>query len=324
MRCSNKLLALLLVIQSSFLFFVVFDSLEQSASEHDDSFRAPYDDQSLRLCEENQYAKSLNMSLSAYSKAMDHWIENRVEIEKQLTLATMGHPHNHDRFKAFEVMGSCNQTCLGGPCRRDTSKIACGVQENTMQAPCVVYSIGGNNFWQFEVDVLAKTPCEVHTFDCTGNITRFQVPENPRLHFHHICLGTKNQVTETGEFWTLDKMTEQLNHTQIDLFKMDIEGYEFPLLTNWPIRTEKSYDNTVIPMQVLVEVHYQTHMPELAGNRKRDWKFATDMVNLQERLLKIGYAVVVRDDNARCAHCTELTLVRIRCPEVKSQRNNFP
>jgi len=205
--------------------------------------------------------------------------------------------------------------CIGGECRFDTSKITCGAA-SALEAPCVVYSVGGNNQWQFEMDVLAKTPCEVHTFDCTGDIERFQVPENPRLHFHHICLGTENKETELGEFWTLDKMTKTLNHTKIDLFKMDIEGYEFPLLQNWPHRDYKAYDTTVLPMQVLVEVHYITHMTELSSHRKLDWKFSTDMINLQEHLLKMGYVVVVRDDNKRCPHCTELTLVRVRCPEV--------
>lgn len=71
-------------------------------------------------------------------------------------------------------------------------------------------------------------------------------------------------------------------------------------------------------MQVLVEVHYQTHMKELAWKRRHDFKYLPDHVRLQERLLKMGYATVVRDDNRMCGHCSELTLLRVRCPaEVK-------
>lgn len=271
-------------------------------------------DQSLRLCEQNPYAHALNMSLAAYGEVMDNWITNKVSIEKKLMELTQGQTYGHDRFKAFEVMGECNEIdCVGGPCNRDTSKIACGAVSK-LEDPCVVYSVGGNNEWQFEMDVLDKTPCEVHTFDCTGDIERFVVPENPRLHFHHICLGTENKKTETGEFWTMEKMTDTLNHTKIDLFKMDIEGYEFPLFQNWPHREYKSYDTAVLPMQVMVEIHSRTHMPELSWHAKRDWKFASDMINLQEHLLKMGYVTIVRDDNSRCGHCTELTLMRIRCP----------
>ena len=239
---------------------------------------------------------------------------------------TNGHPHNWDRFSAFQVMGECTQNCIGGPCRADVSKITCGVDEEVMEAPCVVYSVGGNNQWQFENDVLAKTPCEVHTFDCTGPKERFVKPDNDRLHFHHVCLGSKNVDAPApedrpdsvqsvhGEFWTLRKMQQALNHTQIDLFKVDIEGYEFPMFEAWPTLTEISAATAVLPMQVLVEVHYQTHMPELSWHRKVDWKWSNDMVNLQKHFIKMGYAVVVRDDNRRCHHCTELTLVRMRCP----------
>lgn len=273
-----------------------------------------YEDHSMRLCEQNPFAKSFNMSLETYGEALDTWIKNKVEIEKALVEKGRDHSHTHMRFEAFEVMGACNEVdCIGGACGRDVSKTACGVKD-TLEEPCVVYSIGGNNQWEFELDVLAKTPCEVHTFDCTGNITRFQVPENPRLHFHHICLGTENKENDTGEFWTLNKMTDTLNHKQIDLLKVDIEGYEFPLFQSWPNREHKTYERTVLPMQVLVEVHYQTQMPELSNWHRGDWKYVTDMVNLQEHLLKMGYATIFRDDNRFCPHCSELTLVRVRCP----------
>ena len=46
---------------------------------------------------------------------------------------------------------------------------------------------------------------------------------------------------------------------------------------------------------------------------KVDWKLAADLVELQARLIRMGYAVTYRDDNAKCKHCTELTLMRVRC-----------
>jgi len=268
-----------------------------------------------RNCDQNQYTSSLSLPLSEYGQLMDRWMEQRVEHERNISNATIGYPWDWTRFGAFQEMGSCNQTCVGGKCRNDLSKITCGVNEGTMQAPCLVYSIGGNNQWDFELDVLKKTPCEVHTFDCTGSIGRFKKPDNKRLHFHHICLGTQNKdaQSDNGEFWTLEKIQKSLKHNQIDLFKMDIEGYEWPIFESWPILTDIRSPTTVLPMQVLVEVHYRTQMPELSIHR-RDWKFSTDMINLESKLLQMGYAVMVRDDNRRCRHCTELTLVRVRCP----------
>ncbi len=200
---------------------------------HSHSSSNSYTSNPNRLCTQNQYANVLKLPLSDTAGLMDQWLANKALHEKALmehkdtTLA-----HTHARFDAFEVMGDCAFDCVGGECRRDESKIACGV--TAVEAPCVVYSIGGNNKWAFEKDLLQKTPCEIHTFDCTGLRERFDKPDNDRLHFHHVCLGTANAPAPKtpptshndigGEFWTLEKMQKTLNHTQIDLFKMDIEG----------------------------------------------------------------------------------------------------
>ncbi len=100
------------------------------------------------------------------SRLMDQWLANKTLHEKTLmehkdiTLA-----HRHARFGTFEVMDNCTFDCIGGECCRDKSKIACGV--TVIEAPCVVYSIEGNNNWAFEKDLLQKTPCEIYMFDCT-------------------------------------------------------------------------------------------------------------------------------------------------------------
>jgi len=132
--------------------------------------------------------------------------------------------HTHTRFKAFEEMATCQQTCVGGACSNDQSKIVCGLDNLKQQnEKCVIYSIGGNNWWKFELDLLEHLPmCEIHTFDCTGPRSRFQVPKG--IHFHHVCLGTKNvpapptsakpesqrSVNDiVGEFWTLEKFRKR-------------------------------------------------------------------------------------------------------------------
>ena len=106
---------------------------------------------------------------------------------------------------------------------------------------------------------------------------------------------------------------------RIDLFKIDIEGYEWPLFESWPeLGDTNQVADMVLPEQILVEVHYRTQMVDLwppghTGGSDEDFKSAQDIVKLQEHLLITGYAVAVRDDNKRCKHCTELTLVRYRC-----------
>jgi len=172
------------------------------------------------------------------------------------------------------------------------------------------------------------SPCEIHAFDCTGPITRFHAPSRirDRVHFHHVCMSNENQPAPAvaavqklgnpimGEMWTLEKMQQQLNHTRLDLLKMDIEGFEWPIFDSWPLLSDYEGSSKVkLPMQVLVEVHYRTQMTPLKRNGSKNFRESEDLVNLAERLLKIGYVVAVRDDNNLCAHCSELTLLRHMC-----------
>jgi hypothetical protein len=71
--------------------------------------------------------------------------------------------------------------------------------------------------------------CEIHTFDCTGRQSRFQKPDNERLHFHHVSLGTDHEDAKAeegcdtfkcGATWTLLEMQQRLGHTRIDLLKL--------------------------------------------------------------------------------------------------------
>ena len=65
-------------------------------------------------------------------------------------------------------------------------------------------------------------------------------------------------------------------------------------------------------------MHYQTQFAELRpkGQSAQEFKYPPHHVELQEKLLNLGYVVLVRDDNPYCKHCTELTLIRARCPNV--------
>jgi hypothetical protein len=143
----------------------------------------------------------------------------------------------------------------------DETKVTCGI--NHLKEGCVVYSIGGNNQWMFELDVLKNTPCEVHTFDCTGPIERFEKPNQDRLHFHHVCLGTTHEPKpdvchhgKCGETWTLAEIQKTLGHATIDLFKMDIEGWEWDFLDSWPELNSTQADQLLLPNQILLEFHY--------------------------------------------------------------------
>jgi len=289
------------------------------------------------LCTTNPYKDALTESLSVVAQRSEAWLSNvtkhREKASMKLYSQRMSPPH--EQFFAFEKMATChtnNTMCVGGECGQDESKIVCGL--NKLLPPCVIYSIGGNNQWKFELDLLSKTPCEIHTFDCTGPRERFHKPRDDRLFFHHVCLGTTvksapESCTDRnicGEIWTIDKIQKELGHKKIDLLKMDIEGYEWPIFESWQELTTANEANnrdanaTELPMQILVEFHYYTVFQDLLkmynvslAEKGANFRHATDVVSLQEHLLKIGYIIVVRDDNPFCPHCTELTLVRAKC-----------
>jgi len=71
-------------------------------------------------------------------------------------------------------MTVCARDGVRGACSCDASKIICGLAELQKAPHCIIYSMNGNNQWAFELDLLERTPCQVHTFDCTGPAIRFQ------------------------------------------------------------------------------------------------------------------------------------------------------
>lgn len=295
---------------------------------------AVYD--TIALCHANPYLTALQESASQIASHMDEWLQDIGQQAFRSDPDSVSR-HDHARFSPFSVMATCHdKTCVGGPCGKDTSKTVCGLTQlqerthtNTKESSCIVYSIGGNNHWEFELDLLQQTSCHVHTFDCTGQIGRFEVPSNSegRLHFHHVCLGTVHEDAATkcahrakcGETWTLLEMQQRLGHDRIDILKMDIEGFEWTLLESWPTLSDTASMKMVVPMQILMEVHYRTQFASLRPpliNRNDDFRYFRDIVNLEAHLLRMGYVVVERDDNAYCSHCTELTLVRVKCHNV--------
>lgn len=292
-----------------------------------------------RTCVENPYLSALTRTPESIGFYMDRWVSPKY-IEAYLNQAKTVRNKLHGLFFPFAPLVNCNTSCIGGSCGDDEAKLMCGVNQLSEDG-CIVYSIGGNNLWQFELDLLEQTQCEIHTFDCTGPISRFQKPDNPRLHFHHVCIGTEHQpadvvldknsgecmfkhysegkvvkIQKCGETWTLAEMQQRLGHSRIDLFKIDTEGWEWPLFESWPLLSDRDASSSILlPMQILVEVHFKTKFPELQKVKgETQFKSAADLVHLNERFIRMGYAVVSRKNNPFCGHCSELTLVRLRCP----------
>jgi len=99
-----------------------------------------------------------------------------------------------------------------------------------------------------------------------------------------------------NKFQTLSTITSELGHDRIDLLKMDIEGFETSVFRNW-LPTD-----TNLPYQIVVELHLWAIQPPEA-------------LLLLNQLYHLGYRVIKRDDNPIDPACSEITLIRVKCPE---------
>lgn len=86
---------------------------------------------------------------------------------------------------------------------------------------CIVYSVGSNNVFDFEVAVHASLPaCEIHVFDFT-----VEAPNPPPyVTYHSVGLG----ATDAPPFSRLETIIFDLGHENemIELLKIDCEGCE--------------------------------------------------------------------------------------------------
>lgn len=136
-------------------------------------------------------------------------------------------PGGHLRFDVLmqPIKGACPRLSrIGG--EGDGGKLVCALDliPHSTGNPCIVYSIGSNNNWNFEEDIVRSTPCSVYTFDCTVD---GHVPSNStdRIHFNKICLGERskgNNDNSSPTFKSLKEIMSMLGHDHITLLKMDI------------------------------------------------------------------------------------------------------
>ena len=237
-----------------------------------------------------------------------------------------------EQFFPFEPLVDCTELSEVGVTlpvrRRDPDKKACGLHTNPafQRRDCVVYSFGSNNNFRFEHGILHDTECEVHTFDCTGPLDRFtKIPQNERMHFHHVCLSDRavqpppscdddHQIC--GPIKTFAQIQKELGHEKIEILKIDIEGFEVPVLASWYEGIDApGYGR--LPDQILMELHSKTAFSGIADrnvpstNGLFTIRTTPQLVTMQKMLMEMGYVVAATTENIRCPFCIELTLVRI-------------
>eukprot|EP00300_Choanocystis_sp_HF-7_P034606 c4746_g1_i1.p1 GENE.c4746_g1_i1~~c4746_g1_i1.p1 ORF type:complete len:350 (-),score=52.10 c4746_g1_i1:87-1067(-) len=224
-----------------------------------------------------------------------------------------GKPASHSfHFDTTKPFASCPVgavSLVGGT--GDGSKWVCGIE--TLQAPCLVLSLGSNNDFRFEEDVLARTPCVVATFDCTSAPKTLSA----RHMYFKQCLGSKRQMEEKPDFVTLDRALELTGKAKIDLLKMDIEGFEYDVMATWG----QEGSHLALPVQVVFEVHVYSiygrtpfHNNAEAGSQVLMFP-PEDVPILALPLLfthlgQLGYGIVNREQNPLCPSCMEYTIYK--------------
>lgn len=143
--------------------------------------------------------------------------------------------------------------------QHDGGKWICGLQEMAnAPAPCNVYSFGSNNNFMFEDRVHSLVPhCVVHTFDPTSAAPPSEAPTASFLHFHgdYGINGTSGPATVERPFAvaSLRDIMRSLNHTFLDVLKIDVEGSE------WSVILDTDWSSLQVG-QLLIELH-----PQLGG-----------------------------------------------------------
>lgn len=180
---------------------------------------------------------------------------------------------------------------------------------------CWVLSIGCGGRWTFEEHIVQRTNCHVHVFDCTKE---FAVPKHmqERVKFTELCVGVASDAAKKFVTWREMMVMGAIGvglpvGTVPIMAKMDVEGWEFPVLT-----ALASDSHPILPMQLLVEVHSNSQFPvgsPFVLHLNKHGSYGTDgagMKTLFSNLSHVGYELVHRADNPYCGHCSEVTLLQ--------------
>ncbi|CAI7857806.1 unnamed protein product [Closterium sp. NIES-53] len=192
-----------------------------------------------------------------------------------------------------------------------------------IQKDPVVYSIGCHGQYSFEDSIYKLLHVQSHTFDpFLTPETSARMQKVSSLIFHPIGLSANSvlQVYLTKfpnmQFKTLGGIMEMLNHTYVDVFKIDCEGCEEALITeigaaNGNAAAQLTVHGGTLPFgQILVEFH-KMHLPQVT-------------LSLVYTLEKLGYRMFSIEYNQQCAKCCEMSFIHESLVRPGSDKNCHP
>ena len=150
------------------------------------------------------------------------------------------------------------------------------VDESLLNRESVIYSVGVGSNIDFDVELINSFGATVHAFDPTPRSIEWVKDQQPPKHFifHPFGLSAENghmdffppSKASSTHFSPIDRygdtnnvvrapvkdidtIASELNHKEIDLLKMDIEGAEYEVIEALP-------KNRVAINQILIEFHH--------------------------------------------------------------------
>jgi len=153
------------------------------------------------------------------------------------------------------------------------------------EGKCLVYSVGSNGNFDFEVEALkhVSPDCEIHTFDAMKQGRRKDfaaIAEKIQgITFHHTGVGPTSQ--RQSHFKRFGDIIVDLGHQNrvIDLMKIDCERCEYAQYKQW---LEDWKETNVLVRQVMLEVH------------NSDYPGVVDIFNVFQ---KAGYVLFHKEAN---------------------------
>jgi len=173
----------------------------------------------------------------------------------------------------LEAIGPVGPACtnlesFGDVRKADGEYRVCGLSR--VRPPCTIVSLGSREEWSFELDAAARTPCDIHTFDCTLRRGAAPPPElRNRTTLHPLCVGLR-EYTHPRTGWRYvpwaSLVQQTLNLTAPPaLLKMDIEGFEWEVLP--ALLLEDAASALLVPQQIAMEIHIGVQPPHTLGRR---------------------------------------------------------
>ncbi|KAL7530922.1 hypothetical protein ACHAWF_003561 [Thalassiosira exigua] len=222
-------------------------------------------------------------------------------------------PVRHERYAASmgPVGPSCtNKVVFWKGTHEEKFLCAPAIQKgrSTVEGECNILSIGSNDEWGFETDVLRKLPgCKTHTFDCTlGENGPRKKPDNDNAQFYPYCIGSDNARPEYLPYERILNTTG--SKVPPKFLKMDVEGFEYDVL-----HALLSSDPSVLPEQIALEVHWATRMVDVPWMMRT--RTAAEIAMFFGGLFnRGGYIVTNVKIFDGCYPCSEVLLVRAVCP----------